>query len=75
MQLLLFQGIVQISYSYHVQMRNVAESFRLPDLPTDELTKQCETLLDGKELALEMQSFPHLPKANMTNLELLTFLQ
>lgn len=31
--------------------------------------------LDGKELALEMQSFPHLPKANMTTLELLAFLQ
>ncbi|KAJ8385496.1 hypothetical protein AAFF_G00185920 [Aldrovandia affinis] len=57
-----------------------------PDLPDEELTKQCETLsntlscggqsdLDGKELALEMQSFPHLPKAKMTTLELLAFLQ
>lgn len=55
-----------------------------PDLLSDELTKQCETLsntlscggqsdLDGRELALEMQSFPELPKANMTNLELLTY--
>ncbi|XP_034056012.1 uncharacterized protein LOC117535596 [Gymnodraco acuticeps] len=57
-----------------------------PDLPKEDLTKQCETLsntlswggqsdLDKRELALEMQNFPALPKANMTTLELLTFLQ
>lgn len=57
-----------------------------PDLPKEELEEQCETLsntlscsgqsdLDGKELAVEMQSFPDLPKANMTALELLAFLQ
>jgi len=57
-----------------------------PDLPNEELTKKCETLsntlscggqsdLDGRELALEMQTFPDLPKAKMTTLELLAFLQ
>lgn len=55
-------------------------------LPIEELTKQCETLsntlsfggqsdLDGKETALEMQTFPDFSKANMTTLELLAFLQ
>lgn len=59
----------------------VEEKFGLlvsfPNLPSEELTKQCETLSntlsfggqtgwDGKELALEMQTFPDLPKANMT---------
>ena len=57
-----------------------------PDLPSKELTKQCETLsnflscggqsdLDGRELASEIQTFPDLPKANMTTLKLLAFLQ
>ncbi|KAJ8406422.1 hypothetical protein AAFF_G00299960 [Aldrovandia affinis] len=65
---------------------NFGVLINFPDLPDDELTKQCETLsntlscggqsdLDGKELPLEMQSFPHLPKAKMTTLELLAFLQ
>lgn len=31
--------------------------------------------LDGKELALELQTFPDLPKHKMTTLELLSFLQ
>ncbi|KAJ8383725.1 hypothetical protein AAFF_G00215670 [Aldrovandia affinis] len=65
---------------------NFGALINFPDLPDDELTKQCEALsntlscggqsaLDGMELALEMQSFPHLPKAKMTTLELLAFLQ
>lgn len=65
---------------------NFGVLINFPDLTNEELTKQCETLsntlschgqsdLDEKELALEMQSFPHLPKANMTTLEPLAFLQ
>ncbi len=57
-----------------------------PDLPKDELTKQCETLsntlscsrqseLDGRELALELQTFQDLPRAKMTTLDLPSFLQ
>ncbi len=30
--------------------------------------------IDGRELASEMQNFPHLPSKNMTNIDLLTFL-
>uniref|UniRef100_A0A672Y3A4 TTF-type domain-containing protein n=1 Tax=Sphaeramia orbicularis TaxID=375764 RepID=A0A672Y3A4_9TELE len=57
-----------------------------PDLPSEELKKQCEILsntlscsgqsdLDGTELALELQAFPDLPEDKTTTLELLKFLQ
>lgn len=55
------------------------------NLQNEDLPKQCETLsntlsccgqsdLEGRELALELQAFPDLPKTNMTTLELLSFL-
>ncbi|XP_034092482.1 uncharacterized protein LOC117559868 [Gymnodraco acuticeps] len=57
-----------------------------PELPRNELTKQCQTLsntlssggqsdIDGKELALELMNFPTLPSPTMTTLELLVFLE
>lgn len=71
------EGEVKEKFGVHVNF---------PDLPSKELTKQCETLsnflscggqsdLDGRELASEIQTFPDLPKANMTTLKLLAFLQ
>ena len=68
----------------------VVKKFRVlvnfPDLPNEELKKQCEALgntlscseqsdLDWKELALELENFPDLPKSKMTTFELLSFLQ
>lgn len=57
-----------------------------PNMPNEELKKQCDTLskamscsgqsgLNGQELALELQTFPDLPKRKMTFIELLSFLQ
>ena len=68
----------------------IVKKFRVlvnfPDLPNEELKKQCEALgntlscseqsdLDWKELALELENFPDLPKSKMTTFELLSFLQ
>ncbi len=56
-----------------------------PNVSKEELPEYCQTLstalshdgqpdIDGRELASEMQNFPHLPSKNMTNIDLLTFL-
>ncbi len=56
-----------------------------PNMSKEELPEYCQTLstalshdgqpdIDGRELASEMQNFPHLPSKNMTNIDLLTFL-
>lgn len=73
------QTLGEVEKKFHVPVN-------FPDLPNGELKKQCETLsntmscngrsdLDGKELALGLQTFPDLPKHKMTTLELLCFLQ
>lgn len=66
-------------------MGEVENKFRVlvkfPELPNEELEKQCKTLsnalrcsgqsgLNEQELALELQTFPDLPRCKMTNSEL-----
>ncbi|KAF7655963.1 hypothetical protein LDENG_00047990 [Lucifuga dentata] len=60
--------------------------FNFSKMSTGDVTTQCEALsgtlsfgavhdVDGKELARELQNLPTLPSANMSALELLTFIQ
>lgn len=66
-------------------MGEVKEKFRVlvnfPKRPNEELVQQCETLsttlsngeqsdIDGKQLVLEMRSFPDLPSSSMTTMEI-----
>ena len=73
-----FQNLGEVNDKFGVLLN-------FPNMSKEELLEHCQTLstalthdgqpdIDGRELAVEMQKFPHLPSKNMTNMELLTFL-
>ncbi|KAK3507855.1 hypothetical protein QTP70_001701 [Hemibagrus guttatus] len=75
-------AIVSLEERFKTMGEKIGVLVNFPKMTNEELVQQCETLsitlsndeqsdIDGKQLVLEIRSFPDLPSSNMTTMEIL----